>query len=69
MAEQGGAAPREARFGYFVLHVRADQAPGEVCLALVLEDLATGEKHRFEGGAALGAFLDSWRFTPVPRRT
>lgn len=52
------------RFGYFVLQAVSDPDPRGFRTALVLEDLGTGEKHRFQNGQELGRFLDSWRSTP-----
>ncbi|MFN2317138.1 MAG: hypothetical protein ABR551_01585 [Gemmatimonadales bacterium] len=61
--------PDSPRFGYFLLQAVSAPDPRGFRVALMLEDLGTGEKHRFESGAALGSFLDSWRTTPDARRS
>jgi hypothetical protein len=53
--------PLEGRYGYFALQARCDPKPvvsGRV--SGVLENLATGEKWRFESARELGELLDDW---------
>lgn len=68
-ATEGTQSPASTRFGYFILQAVSTPDPRGFRVALMLEDLGTGEKHRFESGEALGTFLDFWRTTPDARRT
>jgi len=48
------------RFGCFLLHAHASRGVGEQGLHLVLEDVGTGTKLRFETADALGRYLNEW---------
>lgn len=56
------AAP--ARYGYFVVQVRAERGSDGLEVSGVLENLGSGEKQNFRGAAALAALLESWGMGP-----
>jgi hypothetical protein len=59
--ERASSATPEARYGFFALQVRAvpGWAPG-AAIGGVIENLATGEKQRFESTTELGELLAAW---------
>lgn len=48
------------RFGCFLLHAHAIRLDGERQVHLILEDVGTGAKQRFETPEALNRFLEDW---------
>jgi hypothetical protein len=49
-----------ARFGYFVLQTRTERQGETIRIAGVVENLATGEKQRFESADDLARVLREW---------
>lgn len=57
-------APSAATHGCFVLHTSRVEGSGQGGLRLILENLRTGEKHRFGSPEALGQYLKEWGTGP-----
>ena len=53
-----------ARFGYFVLQTEVPLENAARAVRVVLEDLASGEKHSFSTSRALASYLDQWAGVP-----
>ena len=49
-----------SRFGYFVLQAAVPLENAARAVRVVLEDLASGEKHSFSSSRALASYLDTW---------
>lgn len=56
--------PELERIGYFLLQVRSTGTEGSL-VGVVMEDLDSGIKHRFDTVAAVGDFLDRWARIPA----
>jgi len=50
----------EPQFGYFMLQACAGARDPDPVISVILEDLGTGEKHRFDTPDAVAAFLANW---------
>jgi len=57
-----------ARFGYFVLQAAVPLENAARAVRVVLEDLASGEKHSFTSSRALASFLDEWAGVPSEKK-
>lgn len=66
-ADPVGGKADQARIGYFLVHVHAAAGP-HTQVGVVMEDLGSGVKHRFETAQAVGEFLDGWARTPSQPR-
>jgi len=55
------------RVGYFLVQVRSHAGPLPQ-VGVVLEDLHSGAKHRFDTARAVGDYLDGWARTSLPQR-
>lgn len=67
MNPSSGPSSTGERYGFFMLQTRTTGTPG-IPVTVVLEDLGTGEKHRFETAEALGTFLNDWGRAPASGR-
>lgn len=57
-----GRSPGSERIGYFLIQVRSVRA-GNLDVGVVMEDLDSGFKHRFETAQAVGELLEVWART------
>lgn len=56
--------PELERIGYFLLQVRSTGTEG-LRVGVVMEDLDSGIKHRFNNTGAVGDFLERWARIPA----